>query len=139
MKIKVARTDFTEKSTIGNMSIDGDFVCYTLEDKVREKRNKPVAQWKIRGETAIPRGTYNVVDTFSNRFRRDMLLLQNVPGFSGIRLHAGNWAKNTEGCILVGTGKTTDMITHSVRAVVKVEKLVRDAILRGEEVTMEIG
>jgi len=84
-----------DRSIIGDLFIDGEFFCYTLED---EKRADGV---KVYGETAIPTGTYNVKLTQSNRFKRLMPLLLDVPMFSGIRIHGGNTSKDTLGCILV--------------------------------------
>jgi hypothetical protein len=105
MEIVLKRTDFTNDSTIGELSINGKFECFTLEDKVR-----PV---KIAGITAIPAGSYEVVITFSERFQVQLPLLLNVPNFDGIRIHAGNTSKNTDGCILVGQSKQTDFIGTS--------------------------
>lgn len=138
MKLVLKRTDLTDKSTIGELFLDGEFVCYTLEDKVREDENKNVSEWKIKGETAIPRGSYKLAWTMSNRFKEYMLLLKGVPGFSGIRIHAGNWAHNTEGCILVGTGKSTDMITSSRDALRKLEALLVPLVNSMEGLTLEI-
>jgi hypothetical protein len=77
-------------------------LCYTLEDKVREVEGQPVSSWKVQNETAIPRGTYNVSVTLSNRFKVRLPILADVDGFTGVRIHSGNSSKNTEGCILVG-------------------------------------
>lgn len=94
MKIDVKRFEFGDKYTIGKMSIDGIFFCYTLEDKVRDK--------KVDGNTAIPEGTYNVIIDKSIRFGKDMPHIMNVPGFEGVRIHSGNTDLDTEGCILIG-------------------------------------
>jgi hypothetical protein len=90
---------------IGELLLDGVFECYTLEDIER-----PV---KIPGVTAIPRGFYEVVITYSERFKKLLPLLLNVPNFDGVRIHTGNVAANTEGCILVGQVKATDSIQQS--------------------------
>lgn len=125
MKIEIVRQEFTDRSTIGSLSVDGVFVCHTLEDKVREIPGVPVSQWKKQDITAIPRGTYKLVLTHSPRFRRVLPLLLGVPGFEGVRIHAGNTADHTEGCILVGTkGKTKDFISDSRKAFMALEKLI---------------
>lgn len=108
MKLFLERDIFTDKATTGRLTIGMDHECYTLEDVVRDI--------KIKGETAIPYGIYEIVINWSNRFQRPMPLLLNVPGFDGIRIHAGNTAADTEGCILVGAGRGTDYVTESKKA-----------------------
>ena len=105
MELNLTRTDLTRKSTIGELKVNGKFECFTLEDVVR-----PV---KVAGMTAIPAGSYEVVITFSARFKTPLPLLLAVPNFDGIRIHKGNTAENTEGCILVGKTKSTDLIGSS--------------------------
>ena len=96
MLIEVKRFEFKDTYTVGKMYIDNIYECYTLEDVVRTGA-------KVNGQTAIPTGTYNVIINHSNRFNRDLPLLENVPNFTGVRIHSGNTSANTEGCILVGT------------------------------------
>lgn len=98
----------TGRSTSGELSIDGKFECYTLEDCVR-----PV---KIKGLTAIPAGRYRVIINYSQRFKRRLPLLLNVPQFEGVCLHSGNDAGDTGGCILVGRTKGKDFVGESRRA-----------------------
>ncbi|SFN98039.1 DUF5675 family protein [Nitrosospira briensis] len=105
MDLNVKRLVFSEESTVGELSINGEFECYTLEDKVR-----PV---KIKGKTAIPAGRYEVIINFSQRFQRQLPLLLKVPDFEGVRIHPGNTAANTEGCILVGETKDDNFVGHS--------------------------
>ncbi len=80
--------------TIGELTIGGKHICWTCEDAEREV--------KIHGKTAIPRGRYKIVRTFSPRFKVTMPLLLAVPNFEGVRIHPGNDADDTEGCILPG-------------------------------------
>ena len=108
MKIQIKRLHKTENSTIGEMTIDGKFECYTLEDKERDV--------KIKSETAIPKGTYKVIINQSNRFKKLMPLVLNVPNFEGIRIHPGNSNHDTEGCILVGQTRSKDYISKSRKA-----------------------
>ena len=105
MDLCVKRLEFSDDSTIGELSVDGRFECYTLEDKVR-----PV---KIKGKTAIPAGQYEIVINFSQRFQKPLPLLLNVPNFEGVRIHPGNIPANTEGCILVGDTRGVDFIGQS--------------------------
>jgi hypothetical protein len=105
VKLQLIRNKSSEKSTIGRLLIENVFQCWTLEDVVRPA--------KIAGETAIPAGTYKVIINESNRFKRRLPLLVGVPGFEGIRIHPGNCAHDTEGCILVGTSSTKDWVGGS--------------------------
>ena len=105
MILELKRNIFTDDSTIGELFIDGKFICFTLEDKVRDK--------KIQNITAIPYGKYEVIINFSNRFQQYMPLLLKVPGFEGVRIHAGNKSAVTEGCILVGNSKSLNFIGNS--------------------------
>jgi hypothetical protein len=96
------------------LSIDGQPFCATLEDVVREVPGVPVHAWKVPGNTAIPSGMYEVEITYSQRFKRDLPLLLNVPGFAGIRIHAGNTEDETSGCILVGQWTGGERIHNSL-------------------------
>ena len=88
MVLKLQRTKEVNNATIGEIHIDGNFICYTLEDKVRPT--------KIKHETCIPAGTYIINITYSPTFKKMLPLLLNVPGFYGIRIHAGNYADHEE-------------------------------------------
>ena len=108
MKLELKRLHRTNNSTIGELYVNGVFECYTLEDKEREV--------KIKNETAIPKGVYIVGITLSNRFKRMLPILMNVPNFEGVRIHSGNSNHDTEGCILVGTTRSVDFIGNSRKA-----------------------
>lgn len=147
-ELTLFRFKHTKDSVIGSLSIRTDkaeeFICYTLEDRVREVKGKPVAEWKIQGKTAIPVGRYQIKKTWSNRFKRETLQLMDVPGFTGIRIHAGNTHPDTEGCLLPGmdisenliTGEQT--ITRSRDAVAKVESRIYPLLASGEEIFITI-
>jgi hypothetical protein len=119
MQITIKRLHKTDTSTIGELLIDGVFECYTLEDVER-----PI---KIKAETAIPKGTYKVIINQSNRFKRLMPLLLNVPNFEGVRIHAGNTNHDTEGCILVGQTRNKNYIGQSRKAYEKLFKKMQAA------------
>ena len=129
MQLQLVRKIFTDKSTIGELTVNGVFECFTLEDKVR-----PV---KIKGETAIPAGTYEIAVTFSNKFQKFLPLLMNVPNFDGIRIHTGNTPEDTLGCILVGQGKSVDSISNSRLAFAPLFEKIQ-AVNRTEKVVIEI-
>lgn len=106
MDIKIKRYIFSDVSTIGDMFIDGHYFCKTLEDTDRGLDShmslEEIKKIKVHSQTAIPKGTYQVVVSFSNKFQKSLPELLDVPGYSGIRIHTGNKAEDTEGCILVG-------------------------------------
>ena len=108
MELLLLRTRFYDERTIGQLYIDGELFCFTLEDKAREIKNEPVTKWKVAYETAIPRGRYKVTLENSKKFGPDTISLKDVPGFDFIRVHSGNTEKDTEGCILVGYKLTKD-------------------------------
>lgn len=97
MELDLHRVQLDPDVTIGSLSIDGKFECWVCEDVVR-----PAGAPKVYGETAIPAGRYQVVITLSPRFGLELPLLLNVPNFTGVRIHVGNDAKDTDGCLLVG-------------------------------------
>lgn len=105
MKLKLQRIFKGKNYTIGSLFIDGEFFSNTLEDAVRDK--------KIKHETAIPAGTYEVKLTLSARFGKILPILLNVPNFEGIRIHAGNTISDTSGCILVGENKIKGRVINS--------------------------
>lgn len=84
------------RNIIGELFVNGEFFCYTLEDEIRPDGAK------LYGVTCIDAGKYKVALTMSNRFKRIMPLLIDVPGFAGIRMHGGNTEAHTLGCLLVG-------------------------------------
>lgn len=104
--IVVDRFSSDKESTISLVSVDGQFVCFGLEDEHRTK--------KVYGETRIPAGVYDVrVRTwggFNERYSKlfdwhqGMLEICKVPDFTDILIHIGNTEENTAGCLLVGMG-----------------------------------
>ena len=99
------------KYTISSLTIDGRYLCDVLEDPVRIFG--PRGEGKIKGNTAIPAGIYRVIRTMSPRFKRILPLLLDVPFFDGIRIHPGNTAADTEGCILPGLNKVVGKVIDS--------------------------
>jgi hypothetical protein len=118
---------------LGEMFINSVRECFTLEDEVRETAD-PVTVWKVPGKTAIPRGRYQVIVNKSARFKRLMPLLVNVPGFSGVRIHPGNDAADTEGCILIGQECAGNLIFKSRAAFAVFFPKLQAALAQGEPV-----
>lgn len=139
MKIVVERLQRDPDVTIGSMTVDGEWQCWTLEDPVREIKGLPVQQWKVYGKTAIPAGRYQVDLTMSARFKRVLPLLANVPGFSGVRIHAGNTTADTEGCILVGNDRLAKSIARSQLALAPLMTKMAEAKRKGEAIWLEIA
>ena len=130
MELRLVRETFTAASTIGRLWIDGLFECFCLEDVVHDGP-------KIPGHTAIPYGRYQIIIDFSSRFGRALPRLLNVPGFTGIRIHPGNDAGDSSGCILVGRTKGHDFIGES-RAAFSVLFLKLNAALQKEKIFITI-
>ncbi len=138
MDIFLQRTVFNETETIGELYIGDEFECYTLEDKVRELPWLPVSAWKIKGETAIPCGDYEVDVTWSPRFQQQMPILKSVSGYSGVRIHPGNTHEHTEGCILPGKTKWDNGVGGSRLAYEALFEKIRHALFDGDYVEMKV-
>ena len=143
MNLHLTRTNFTDKSTIGELTIDGQFFGFILEDRERGLRSSMTVSElmaiKVFGQTAIPTGRYEVIISFSARFKRQLPLLLNVPAFAGIRIHNGNFNKDTEGCLLVGQtkGPQADMVGNSKAALAELMPILTKAAKK-EKIIMEI-
>lgn len=131
MKITVTRQLFDDECTIGTMTIDGSFECYTLEPPIQAGID-PIA---MKG--AVPLGVYGVSITFSPHFNRDMPLINGIPNFEDVRIHMGNFPSNTEGCCLVGETQSKDAILQSVAAFNPLFDKIQAAINSGDTVTIE--
>lgn len=101
MELLLHRKFLNENSTEGNLYIDGKWFCNTIEDKVRAKPGEWKPEVKVYGKTAIPYGKYPVLVTWSNRFKRMLTGVFNVPNFEGIRIHNGTSELSSAGCIIV--------------------------------------
>lgn len=142
MLLNIRRRPSIGGATIGALHDAGSgvFLCYTLEDEIREQAGVPVAAWKIKGATAIPAGKYRITLEKSPRFGPDTITLHDVPGFDFIRMHGGNKAEDTEGCPLVGFQVTSSSIVGGTSgpALKMVKAHIKAAIQRGESVWIDI-
>jgi hypothetical protein len=134
MQLELKRHWLTLESSIGELFVDGVFECFTLEDRYR-----PPPEPKVPRETCIPVGEYEVVITHSPRFGVLMPLVLNVPGFEGVRIHPGNTARDTDGCILVGHGRAADAITQSRVTYDALFNKLRAAIDAGQQVHLAVS
>ena len=137
MQIEQIRKYFYDDRTLSGVYVNGSFECFFLEDTDRKLEAGGV---KIQGKTAIPRGKYQIVIDWSERFKCLSLHVLDVPQFIGIRIHAGNRPEDTNGCPI--TGKEVDLKTnnllYSVAALKDLSLKIYNAILNGEEIWIEI-
>lgn len=114
MNLKLVRRKFDTLRTISDLYVNDVFFCNVLEDVDRgltqDMSLSEIAAIKVHGATAIPYGTYQVINSFSPRFNKYLPLLLNVPGYSGIRIHPGNTELDTEGCLLPGVESKNKVI-----------------------------
>ena len=130
MKLTLNRRFKAPEYTIGDLYIDGQWFCNTLEDTDRDLSQDMLLTYiqnkKIKSQTAIPTGTYKIdMNTvspkysnyskypYAKQFSAKMPRLLNVKGFEGILIHAGNTQKDTDGCILVGINKVKGQVINS--------------------------
>lgn len=131
MEIKLKRIAKRDTYTIGRLYINGEYKCDTLEDKDRGLEQYQNLQSlkanKIYGQTAIPTGRYQVIWSYSARFKKSLPLLLNVPGFEGIRIHSGNTDIDTHGCLLLGENKEVGKVLNSKATCDKILPIIKEA------------
>lgn len=138
MKLKLVRTIVKDGFVEGKLYIDDVFECYTVEDT---DRHLEAGGTKVQNATAIPKGEYTVIMSASNRFKKILPEVLNVPGFSGIRIHSGNSSKDTEGCIIVGSVNTKtddDWVGGSVIALGRLMPKLNKAFKAKQPITLEV-
>ena len=152
MKLLVDRKWKENSYTIGKLYIDGQEFSDTLEDRDRGLSDSmslnEISKKKVYGQTAIPTGTYEVQMTYSTKFANrtwgrkyngKVPQLMSVKGYSGVRIHPLNTAKDTLGCIGVGKNTSKGMITGSTAYYYKLlDKYILPALNRKEKVTITI-
>ena len=136
--LEVIRDDLQPDFTRGTLTVDGLPCGFTCEDTdrglVQTHSLQKIAAGKIRGRTAIPLGTYTVALTYSPKYKRIMPLVCEVPGFRGIRIHSGNSAADTEGCLLVGTVRTATGVGNSRVGITALNLLLQAAVDAGRAI-----
>ena len=140
MELKIKRTyypDFTE----GKLYINGVFFCDTLEDPNRDLNMNGKfddGEVKIYGDTCIPPKIYNIVMTHSPKFKKILPLVENVPNFTGIRIHSGVHKLHTDGCILVGNKVSDGKLDGNKRVLDALVSILIEADRRKEKITLKI-
>ena len=128
MKLRLERLYYKEEYTIGKLYINDEYYCDTLEDKDRNLTNNmslaDVLNIKVYGRTAIPKGTYKVTITYSPKFKTKLPLVNDVVGYSGIRIHNGTNHNHTSGCILVGYNTIKGQLTNSKNCLNKLNSIL---------------
>lgn len=142
MEIQVNRIARKDGYTIGRMSLNNEYFCDTLEDTDRGLNAtmsvNEILSKKRKGITAIPAGKYDVILTFSPRFKRVLPLLLNVPGYQYIRVHNGNRPDSTEGCLLVGENKAKGQVLNSRATLEKLMSVLLECEKRKEKISITI-
>ena len=136
LREQVVRNPGGENYTPGKVYLDNVFFCQSLEDEDRFLECGVTE--KDYGRTAIPRGRYRLITSFSQRFQRVLPLVVNVPGFQGIRIHGGNTAEDSHGCILVGQVRASRGIAQCAATVERVIDQIDDAAELGIETWLEV-
>ena len=124
INLLLIRDTFSEKSTIGELFLNGERICDTLENPWLDNQ---------RNISCIPAGVYDVrLRLARESASRDYLhlLVQDVPNRDWILFHRGNTAKDTRGCILVGLGSQQDVVSNSTLAM---DLLIKELIHLGSE------
>jgi hypothetical protein len=137
MEIRLTRIAKRKAYTIGRLAIDGHPFCDTLEPTWRDIGRGRHGH-KLAGCTAIPEGRYPVVITRSEKFGKWLPLLVGVPMFKGVRIHAGNTAADTQGCLLVGLNLKKGMVVNSRIWLHRLVKAITEARARDEAIWISV-
>lgn len=152
MNLNLKRKNFADTYTLGNLFVNGEYFCDTLEDKDRGLMDsmslEEIKSKKVYGQTAIPKGTYEItLDIVSSKFKDrtwakfcegKLPRLINVKGYEGVLIHVGNKAEDTLGCILVGQNATSGFVNSSTDTFKKLYQLLQDSKNKGEKLTIKI-
>ena len=142
MELRLERKYRNNNYCIDKLYINGKYFSDVLEDPDRGLTDtmslEEIKKIKIKGNTCIPYGTYNITITYSPRFKKNLPLLNNVKGFDGIRIHSGNKPQDTEGCLLPGFNKVKGQVIDSRVTTDKLITQIQQALNKGEKVTITI-
>lgn len=142
MELRLERRFRSSNYCIDKLYINNKYFSDVLEDPDRGLTDsmslEEIKRIKVKGNTCIPYGTYNVTITYSPRFKKNLPLLNNVKGFDGIRIHSGNTPKDTEGCLLPGFNRVKGQVLDSRVTTNKLIAQIQQALNKGEKVTIQI-
>ena len=142
MELRLERKYRSNNYCIDKLYINGKYFSDVLEDPDRGLTDtmslEEIKKIKIKGNTCIPYGTYNITITYSPRFKKNLPLLNNVKGFDGIRIHSGNKPQDTEGCLLPGFNKVKGQVIDSRVTTDKLIAQIQQVLNKGEKVTITI-
>ena len=142
MELRLERKYRSNNYCIDKLYINGKYFSDALEDPDRGLTDtmslEEIQKIKIKGNTCVPYGTYNVTITYSPRFKKNLPLINNVKGFEGIRVHNGNTPQDSSGCVLLGFNKVKGRVVDSKVTVNKFIDIVQKALNKGEKVTITI-
>lgn len=141
MELTLIRKYKKKDYCIGDLYIGDKFFCNTLEDPDRDLNQNGKfdnGEFKVYGNTCIPYGKYKIILNYSNKFKRVLPLLLDVPNFEGIRIHRGNTPKDTLGCILVGENKVKGQVINSTKYEEKLVDILKKAIDNNQSITINI-
>lgn len=158
MKITIERRAKKATYTVGKVYVNGKYFCDSLEDKDRgvtqvmpfiktNQTSTPLGYWvvgdgstieKVYGKTAIPKGTYNACGYYWAKFQCYVVMLNGVSGFTGILMHNGTTAENSEGCILLGKNNIVGRLDGDRIYMDALAARVMAAEKKGEEIKVEI-
>ena len=139
MELILTRIAKRKTYTIGRLAVNNEYFCDTLEPTWRDYKN---GAYKIKGKSAIPEGRYAIVITWSPRMKKWLPLLVGDQDFNkkwqGVRIHAGNTEKDTEGCILVGQNREVGKVLDSRLWLYRLKEKITEAKERNEPVWLTV-
>ena len=151
MKLKIYRKWPKTSYVIGIWYVSGARLCESLEDTDRGLEQRmptgKINQIKLKGKTAIPKGTYRVILSVSPKFKDRVWgkkyhglvpEILDVKGFSSVRIHPGNRASDTDGCPLIGDNTAVGRLTNSTKRYYELMDKIKPAWEKGEEIILEI-
>jgi hypothetical protein len=132
MKLTLVRKWFGPDRTVGKLLVNGVFRYWVLEDIVRPDGEK------VYGATAIPYGKYPISSSYSSKFGKTLASVDEVPNFSGIRIHAGVDEKDTSGCLLVSRQLKNGVLVYDPGAASELNATILNSLNYGNNVTLRV-